>query len=241
MTQPNRMPIPGLKPKDRVGIPHMVAFALRADGWYWRDEIVWHKRSPMPESVTDRCTKAHEFVFMFSKRERYFYDYEAIEEPVSDGTVRRVFDQAERLDQQAGSPAYGKTNGPMKAVVKKSGNKERKPASARGVPVDTNGSTNGAVAGSIPWEGSTRRKRSVWSLAPEPFPEAHFATFPTTLPTICILAGSRPGDIVLDPFMGSGTTAAVAQSLGRSWVGIELSEEYLQMQNRRTTQRGLAL
>jgi DNA modification methylase len=177
-----------LKPKDLVGIPWRVALALQSDGWYLRQDIIWHKPNPMPESVRDRCTKAHEYIFLLSKSERYYYDQDAILEPVALGTVERLSQPT--LETQAGSDRVpGKTNGPMKAVSR-SGNKERKPASARGVPVDTNGETNGAVAGSVPWEGSERNKRSVWTVTTQPFKEAHFATFPPALIEPCILAGS---------------------------------------------------
>ena len=179
----------GLKQKELVGIPWMTAFALRADGWYLRQEIIWAKPNPMPESVTDRCTKSHEQIFLLSKRPRYFFDSEAIAEPVTLSTVARV--SQPNIENQHGSDRVpGKTNGTMKAVLKSSGNKERKPASARGVPTDTNGKTAGAMAGSVPWEGSTRNKRSVWTVTTKPFKGAHFATFPPELIEPCILAGT---------------------------------------------------
>lgn len=224
----------GLKPKDLVGIPWMVAFALRSAGWYLRQDIVWAKPNPMPESVTDRCTKSHEYIFLMSKSEKYFYDQEAISEAVSEGTHKRFFEQEDRIRTQSGSARVpGKTNGPMKAVVKKSGNKERKPAGARGVPVDTDGSTNGAVAGSVPWEGCTRNKRSVWTITTKPYSDAHFAVFPEELPKICILAGTPPGQTVLDPFAGSGTTGQVALELGRKAVLIELNPAYVELIKKR--------
>jgi DNA modification methylase len=182
----------GVKPKDLYGIPWMVAFALRSDGWYLRQDNIWNKPNPMPESVTDRCTKAHEYLFLLAKSERYYFDQEAIAEPVTT-TIERM---SQDIESQAGSDRVpGKTNGPMKAVLKRSGNKERKAASERGVPVASNGSTNGAVAGSIPWEGSTRNKRSVWTVTTKPCPEAegHFATFPPDLIAPCVLAGSPRG------------------------------------------------
>jgi hypothetical protein len=168
----------------------------------------------MPESVRDRCTKAHEYLFLLAKRERYYFDADAISEAVTLSTLERMSQQG--LEQQQRSDRVpGKTNGTMKAVlrkdqiphngraiqaglaasvshsdiIKRSGNKERKPASARGVPVDTGGSTNGAVAGSVPWEGTTRNKRSVWTVTTQPFKEAHFATFPPALIEPCVLAG----------------------------------------------------
>lgn len=230
----------GLKPKDLVGIPWRVAFALQASGWYLRQDIVWAKPNPMPESVTDRCTKSHEYIFLLSKSERYYYDAEAIAEPVSDGTVARYFNQIDRIAEQRGSDRVpGKTNGPMKAVIKSSGNKARKPASARGVPVDTDGKSAGAVAGSVPWEGTTRNKRSVWIVTTVPFTGAHFATFPPALIRPCVLAGCPAGGVVLDPFGGSGTTGEVAEMEGRNSVLIELNPEYVEIAKQRTAQGGL--
>lgn len=219
---------PGLKQKDLVGIPWMVAFALRADGWYLRQDIIWSKPNPMPESVRDRCTKAHEYVFLLTKSRRYYFDADAIAEDVSDATVARMSQPT--LDEQHGSERVpGKTNGTMKAVLKRSGNKARKPASARGVPVDTDGSTNGAVAGSVPWEGATRNKRSVWTIAAQPFKGVHFATFPPKLIEPMVKAGCPVGGTVLDPFGGAGTTGLVADRLGRNAILIELNPDYCEM------------
>jgi DNA modification methylase len=190
--------VPYLKNKDLIGIPWMLAFALRADGWYLRQDIIWHKPNPMPESVRDRCTKAHEYIFLLSKSERYYFNSEAIAEPVAASTVERL--NQPTLEQQAGSSRVpGKTNGNMKAV----------------------GSTN------------TRNKRSVWTVATRPYKGAHFATFPPALIEPCILAGSRHGDIVLDPFMGSGTTAQVALQHGRQYMGCELNPDYASLQQER--------
>jgi DNA modification methylase len=161
----NNRPPEGIKAKDLIGIPWMLAFALRADGWYLRQDIIWHKPNPMPESVRDRCTKAHEYIFLLSKSDRYFFDNEAMKEPAVDG--------------------------------------------------------------------ETRNRRSVWTVATRPYKGAHFATFPPALIEPCILAGSRPNDIVLDPFMGSGTTAAVAAKHGRRYIGCELNEEYGDLQDER--------
>jgi DNA modification methylase len=188
----------GLKSKDLIGIPWMLAFALRADGWYLRQDIIWHKPNPMPESVRDRCTKAHEYMFLLSKSERYFYDHEATMEAVAASTVERLSQPT--LHQQEGSDRVpGKTNGNMKAV----------------------GRTD------------KRNRRSVWTVATRPYKGAHFATFPPALIEPCILAGSRPGDIVLDPFMGSGTTAAVSLQHGRQYLGCELNPEYGPLQQQR--------
>lgn len=159
----------GLKHKDLIGIPWRVAFALQVDGWYLRSDIIWHKPNPMPESVTDRPTKSHEYVFLFSKSERYFYDAEAIRE-----------------------------------------------------------------------EGLTSRNaRTVWTIATKPYAGAHFATFPPEIPERCIKAGSREGDTVLDPFMGSGTTALVARNLQRRAIGCEISEDYIEIARQRLQQLSL--
>jgi len=191
----------GLKEKDLIGIPWRVAFALQADGWYLRQDIIWSKPNPMPESVKDRCTKSHEYLFLLTKSDRYYFDADAIKET---------------------------------AVGNPSGNKERKPASARGVPVDTNGKTSGAVAGSIPWAGGeTRNRRSVWSVPVKPFKGAHFATFPVELVEPCILAGSPVGGRVLDPFGGAGTTGLAALRNGRDATLIELNPEYAALAEKR--------
>ena len=177
--------------KQLIGIPWRVAFALQEDGWYLRQDIIWHKPNPMPESVRDRCTKAHEYIFMLSKSPRYYFNAEAVKEPVAESTTARLAQPT--LHTQVGSARVpGKTNGNMKAV----GN------------------------------GETRNKRSVWTVTTKPFKGAHFATFPPDLIEPCILAGSRPGDTVLDPFGGSGTTAGAALKHGRNAVLCELNPEY---------------
>ena len=175
----------GYKDKDLIGIPWMLAFALRADGWYLRQDIIWHKPNPMPESVKDRCTKAHEYIFLFSKNKKYFYDNEAIKEPAKDwGTRDRT---------------KGKYHNEGSGLAPHSG-----------------------LTKSYP----TKNKRSVWSVTNKPYKGAHFAVFPSDLIEPCIKAGSEEGDIVLDPFMGSGTTAMVARELGRDYIGCELHEGY---------------
>lgn len=222
--------IPG-KPKDLIGIPWRVAFALQADGWYLRQDIIWSKPNPMPESVRDRCTKSHEYVFLLSKNERYYFDQEAIAEPVSQGTVARYFDQLDQLDQQRGSDRVpGKTNGPMKAVVN-TGRLRR----------DESRWNEAAGKGFMPNDNHTRNKRSVWTVTTKPYSGAHFATFPPDLIEPCVLAGSPAGGIVFDPFMGSGTTAEVAQRLGRQYLGCELNPEYESLQNNRLKQPALIL
>ena len=181
----------GLKHKDLCGIPWRVAFALQADGWYLRSDIIWHKPNPMPESVTDRPTKSHEYVFLLSKSARYYYDGEAIKEESITNDPRRPY----------GSNGAWSIDGRDKIE---------------------------AGAGSVRKTDATRRNaRSVWSITTRPYAGAHFATFPPELPERCIRAGSRAGDTVLDPFMGSGTTAWVARNLGRRAVGCELNAEYL--------------
>jgi DNA modification methylase len=208
-----------LQPKDLIGIPWMLAFALRADGWYLRQDIVRSKTNPMPESVRDRCTKSHEYIFLLSKSERYYFDSDAIAEPLATSSIARL---RQDVSAQAGSKRVpGKTNGPMKAVFRKSGNLERKPHP--GAP-DIHG---GKQAGSIPWEGCTRNKRDVWTVTTQPFKGPHFATFPPKLIEPCVLAGCPEGGVVLDPFIGSGTTGMVASRLGRHWVGCELNPSYV--------------
>jgi len=192
-----RKPPPGIKPKDLIGIPWLLAFALRADGWYLRQDIIWHKPNPMPESVRDRCTKAHEYIFLLSKSEKYFFDSEAMQEKAvgaAGGAPLKARDSAYRPDK---------------------------------AKLNNNGLSGG-------WEPSeTRNRRSVWTVPTRPYKGAHFATFPPALIEPCILAGSRPGDVVLDPFMGSGTTAAVAKQHGRQYIGCELNEEYWPLQEAR--------
>ena len=193
----------GLKTKDLIGIPWMLAFALRADGWYLRQDIIWHKPNPMPESVRDRCTKAHEYIFLLSKSERYFFDSEAIKEPASDNPVSAA--RRNRADfSTVGTRAIQGTGFGQ---------------SGKGMNSDH--------------KGETRNRRSVWTVATRPYKGAHFATFPPALIEPCILAGSRPGDIVLDPFIGSGTTAQVALQHGRHYLGCELNPEYCPLQQER--------
>ena len=199
----------GYKPKELMGMPWRVAFALQADGWYLRQDIIWSKPNPMPESVTDRCTKAHEYLFLLTKSPRYYYDAEAIkEEAVHAGRVVKASNPETAKNAQKGD--FG--------------------ATAAGF------SRHDTLV-------TDRNKRSVWTVATMPFKEAHFATFPEALIEPCILAGSRPGDRVLDPYMGAGTTAVVCARLASRWVGCELSPEYADIIRRRLvhTQPGLAL
>lgn len=212
------------KPKDLVGIPWRVAFALQADGWYLRSDIIWSKPNPMPESVTDRPTKAHEYLFLLSKRAHYYYDAEAVREPVSGNTHARI---SQDLAAQVGSfRANGgnKTNGPMKAVLRGSSRK----LAEEGSGIKANRSMESALALQV----SNRNMRSVWEIPTAPYSGTHFATFPPALVEPCIKAGSKPGDMILDPFAGSGTTLLVARKLGRQAVGMDLSYSYLHDQAR---------
>ena len=212
-----------LKPKDLVGMPWRVAFALQADGWYLRADIIWHKPNPMPESVRDRPTKAHEYVFLLTKQPRYFYDQDATLEDVSPNTHARL---SQDVQAQIGSDrahAGGKTNGRMKAVGRKVDPSPRTPQSAG--RIKNNASFDAAMA-IMP---ERRNARSVWTVATAAFSDAHFATMPTELARRCILAGSHEGDAVLDPFGGAGTTALVAERLKRHATIIELNPEYAAM------------
>ena len=178
----------------------MFAFAMRADGWYLRQDIIWHKPNPMPESVRDRCTKSHEYIFLFSKNRKYYYDNEAIKEPVKQDW----------------------------------GTRDR-----------TKGKYHNKGTGLQPHSGltksyTTKNKRSVWTVTNKPYKGAHFAVYPSDLIEPCIKAGSEEGDIVLDPFMGSGTTAVVSKSLGRHYIGCELHEDYGKLIQKRLSEKSFA-
>jgi DNA modification methylase len=193
--------VDGIKPKDLIGIPWMLAFALRADGWYLRQDIIWHKPNPMPESVQDRCTKAHEYIFLLSKSSKYYYDIDSIKEPVKQDWGTR--DRTEGKYHNEGSGLQPHTG------LEKS--------------------------------YETANKRSVWSVNTKPYAGAHFAVFPQELIEPCIMAGAPIGGVVLDPFMGSGTTAQVAQHLGRQYLGCELNLDYKPLQDKRLRQMSLVL
>jgi len=192
----------GLKEKDLIGIPWMLAFALRADGWYLRQDIIWHKPNPMPESVQDRCTKAHEYIFLMSKSPKYYYDIDSIKEDA------HTTDTSDRnRDESRLNNTPGRTR----------------------------------MAGLTTNHYEKKNKRSVWTVTTKPYEGAHFAVFPTDLIEPCILAGAPVGGIVLDPFMGSGTTAQVAQNLGRQYLGCELNTDYKSLQDKRLSQLSLVL
>lgn len=222
----------GLKPKDLVGIPWRVALALQADGWYLRQDIIWHKPNPMPESVKDRCTKAHEYIFLLSKSAKYYYDADAIKTPLKDQSIRRLLQDIE--SQKGSDRVPGKTNGTMKAV----GGKDWQSNMAdSGLKIK--GHKGYFDKDGNPICGPMANRKSVWKINTKPYKEAHFAVFPPELPELCIKAGSREGDVVLDPFFGSGTTGWVAQKLRRKWLGIELNSEYIEIANKRLSQQEL--
>jgi len=223
----------GCKPKDLIGIPWMLAFALRADGWYLRQDIIWHKPNPMPESVTDRCTKAHEYIFLLSKSERYQYDHEAIKEEASKGAAGSDFHTGKTGEHQLGRAS-------TKPRSKRDSFKRDDSKRAEVIPGQTIG-THRADREESDWDVETRNRRSVWTVATVPYKGAHFATFPPALIEPCILAGAKPGQVVLDPFFGSGTTGMVAQNLGRQWLGCELNPAYGPLQDERLQQPGLIL
>jgi len=225
-----------IKPKDLIGIPWRVAFALQADGWYLRQDIIWHKPNPMPESVTDRCSKAHEYIFLLTKSARYYYNADAIKEPIKDESAKRllrgVSDEHKNVNGAPGQTLHS-MNQPRDNV-----RKGFMPTMGGG------GSSFIDHSGYMRKDGSMmvndkRNKRSVWTINTQPYKGAHFATFPQKLPELCIKAGSSEGDIILDPFFGSGTTGYVAQKLGRRWIGIELNEEYIKIANKRFAQQDL--
>lgn len=213
---------PGLKPKDLVGQPWRLALALQADGWWLRQDVIWHKPNPMPESVRDRCTKAHEYVFLLAKSERYYYDFESMQEPASENTnPRRSIKAPDGWDTGAGAHGSIHRHGREKGADRKLGE--------AGSGTKNNDSFDDAMA-VMP---ATRNTRSVWTVGTEAFKEAHFATFPTALIEPCIKAGCPEGGTVLDPFGGAGTTGLVADRLQRNAVLIELNHAYAQIARRR--------
>jgi len=192
----------GYKEKDLMGMPWKLAFALQDFGWYLRQDIIWHKPNPMPESVKDRCTKSHEYIFLLSKKPHYYFDNEAIKE-----TAHSTDDTNRDRDNSRLNNTSGRTR----------------------------------MAGLTTNHYETKNKRDVWTVATKPYSGAHFAVYPEELIEPCVLASTKTGDIVLDPFFGSGTTGAVAQKLGRKWIGCELNQDYKALQNERLSQQGLEL
>lgn len=195
----------GLADKQLVGIPWRVAFALQDDGWFLRSDIIWHKSNAMPSSVSDRPSCAHEYIFLFTKRAKYYYNHEAVKEPAVSTSPHHFVDKAESK-QRGHSRRHAGFNGRYSEKIAK-----------EGVP-------------------TSRNLRDVWTMATGNFSEAHYAVFPDELPRKCILAGCPEGGIVLDPFVGSGTTVKVAQDLGRKGIGLELGAQYIPMARRRTSQ-----
>lgn len=217
-----------LKTKDLVGIPWMVAFALRADGWWLRQDIVWHKPNPMPESIGDRCTKAHEYLFLLSKSERYYFDQEAISEPASPNTNPRT-KMPDGWDTGPGGHGGFHRHGRERGA-----SRDRQPGvTPKSVDRSTGVRANNSFHASTMALVERRNKRSVWTVPTQGFREAHFATFPPALIEPCILAGCPEGGVVLDPFGGAGTTGLVADRLQRNAILIELNPDYAAMAERR--------
>lgn len=239
----------GLKPKDLCMMPHRLAIALQDAGWWVRQDIVWSKPNPMPESVRDRCTKSHEYIFLLTKSSQYFYDAEAIKEPITESSIARLSQDIE--NQEGSTRVPGKTNGNMKAVargvgwghgtdaesrhrgrIKKSGpNALRGQGSNRAC--ETSKANRGGRDMNDIGDGLTRNKRSVWNIATHSFKEAHFATFPPELAETCIKAGCPVDGTVLDPFFGAGTTGLVADRLRRNCIGIEINPDYVEIAKKR--------
>jgi len=205
----------GLKPKNLIGIPWRVAFALQADGWYLRQDIIWHKPNPMPESVKDRCTKAHEYIFLLSKSPHYYFDADAIKEIANCGAKGSEFHTGKTGEHQ---------NGRAQKI---------RPSAAKGSFAGKTEAMAGSGQNAFRAVTETRNKRSVWTVTTKAFKGAHFAVFPPDLIEPCILAGSRSGDLVLDPFTGSGTTGMVAGTHGRKFYGCELNAKYHAMAEER--------
>lgn len=221
--------VDGIARKELIGIPWMLAFALRSDGWYLRQDIIWHKPNPMPESVRDRCTKAHEYLFLLSKNERYYFDIQAMQEPCVKGYARSTFHNGKTAQHQPGASTK----------PRRAGNKSHKYVNAYQSSDTEEHRTKAGLMDVANKEWETRNRRSVWTIATQPFRGAHFATFPEKLVEPCVLAGSPATGLVLDPFCGSGTVGVVANRHGRYFVGIELTPEYVLMAEERiSTSRG---
>lgn len=211
-------PPSGCKCKDLIGIPWMLAFALRADGWYLRQDIIWNKTNCMPESVQDRCTKSHEYIFLLSKSPRYYFDAAAISEPITGSSTKRYL---QNIEAQKGSERQpGKINGAMKAALPRFGGEKYG---------DDGSEESRTKSGNLYVPTLRRNKRDVWSISTGGFKGAHFAVFPERLVEPCVLAGCPEGGTVLDPFAGSGTTGVVAKRLRRNFVGVEINPDYYRM------------
>jgi DNA modification methylase len=229
-----KKPPPGLKPKNLVGIPWRVAFALQAAGWYLRQDIIWAKPNPMPESVTDRCTKAHEYLFLLAKSERYYYDAEAIKERANGNAHSRKAIAGWAEDGAKSAIEHNRPAGVNPKATRHGQHSrmqvDRDPRHLKFPKIKQNESFSEAISGDVvEW----RNKRDVWEIASYPYAEAHFATFPPDLVKPCILAGCPEGGTVLDPFSGAGTTGLVAIRHHRKYIGIELNPEYAAMSVRR--------
>lgn len=240
----------GLKPKNLVGIPWRVAFALQADGWYLRSDIIWSKPNPMPESVTDRPTKSHEYIFLLSKSSKYYYDHEAIKEPASTESLARmergVSGTHKNINGAPGQSPHS-MNAPRQNKKqdghgrRHKGFNERWDEKTKYNDKDNYGGGGSSFKGHSGYYkadgtlicGELRNKRSVWTISTKPYSEAHFATYPSDLIEPCILAGSKDGDIILDPFNGSGTTGLVAMQNRRKYIGIEINQEYIALSEKR--------
>lgn len=228
----------GLKEKDLIGVPWMLAFALRADGWYLRQEIIWAKPNPMPESVTDRCTKSHEQIFLLAKSASYYCNMGAIKEPASP-----MKQSGQGYSGSAEGKVLGRASNPqggLAARSKRDSFKREDSKRAEVIPGQNMG-THRPDREESEWPLDERNKRSVWTVSTKPYKGAHFATFPTDLIEPCVLAGAPAGGVVLDPFFGSGTTGQVAQALGRQFIGIELNPAYKALQDERLRQPSLLL
>lgn len=237
--QTSQRPPFGFKPKDLIGMPWRLAFALQEDGWWLREDIIWSKPNPMPESVKDRCTRAHEYLFHLSRSADYFHDADAIAEPVSQSMLDQVAagyeGESTKLFETAGAQDASATKRRIIEAARKkipsgwaTGDQDRADGRGRYDPKET-----GYQPASDPRALLTRNKRSVWQVPTHSFPGAHFATYPPALIRPCVLASSRPGDTVLDPFGGSGTTGMVAIEAGRRAILIEQSQEYAEIARQR--------
>lgn len=237
--------VKGLKPKDLIGIPWMFAFAMRADGWYLRQDIIWHKPNPMPEAVTDRCTKSHEYIFLFSKSQKYYFDYEAIMEEAVTQVDPRIGKRVEYDGMRKGQEGTGNRAFVSLKVRYGNGTKAER-THEQGYAQKENGghrdNSGGFDSEMVIKDGMVvRNKRDVWSVQVRPNKEAHFATYPQMLIQPCILAGSPQGGVVLDPFMGTGTTAIACIREKRQYIGSELSDRYCAWANKRITNESAQL